>query len=205
MLAMNTPSNPNLSPKMIWLLTASLTALTLTGCGRDSTASKDASPTASAQTQAGDMTTKPDSPGPANNAGPGRKPCEYMNRADAEAAVGQPLPKTKENIPLGGCHYTSSDSYSYGADLTVGDWVLPGQVFSGIKAAATAGGPDHQPDTISGVGDEALYLDRPEYILYVRKANKGFMLSLHGPTTTSLPGTVLEQEKILALKILPNL
>ena len=195
---MNTPSNPNLSPKMIWLLTASLTALTLTGCGSERTASKDASPTASAQTQAGDTTTKPDSPGPANNAGLGRKPCEYMSRADAEAAVGQPLPKTTENIPLDGCLYTSSDSYSYGADLTVGDW-------KDIKAAATAGGPDRQPETISGVGDEALYLDRPNYRLYVRKANKGFMLSLHGPTTTSLPGTALEQEKILALKILPNL
>jgi len=120
-----------------------------------------------------------------------------MNRADAEAAVGQPLPKTTENIDLGGCLYASSD-FSYGADLTVGDWEY-------IKAAATSGGPNGSPSTISGVGDEALYLDRPASILYVGKANKGFALSLHGPTPTSLPGTLLEREKLLALKILPNL
>ena len=192
---MNTPSNPNLSPKMIWLLTASLTTMTLTGCGRESTASKDASPTASTQTQAGDVTTKRDSPGLDSDAGPGRKPCEYMSRADAEAAVGHPLPKTTENIELGGCQYTSSD-FSYGASLTVGDWEY-------LRAAS--GGSHRQPGTISGVGDEALFFDRPVSILVVRKANKGFALSLSGPTPTSLPGTELEQEKLLALKILPNL
>ena len=39
-----------------------------------------------------------------------------MVRADAEAAVGQPLPKDSQNPTLGMCDYTASD-FSAGADL----------------------------------------------------------------------------------------
>ena len=99
---MNTSSTAHFPLKTMPLLAAVLTALVLAGCGRGSTASKDGadSPTASAATQAAGAATQPDSLGAVGPAPTGRKPCEYMARADAEAAVGQPLPKTSEHIPL---------------------------------------------------------------------------------------------------------
>ena len=192
---MNIASIPNLSLKRISLLTASLAALALAGCGSESTANKAAaeSPTASAATQAVDAATQPDSQAQVGSASADRKPCEYMARADAEAAVGQPLPKTTENIPLGMCDYNTAEFY--GASLTVSSW-------EAIKNAATSGSPQHQPTPISGVGDEALNLGG---LLYVRKGDQGFLLTLNGPNIDHLPDQGLELEKTLALKILPNL
>jgi len=119
-----------------------------------------------------------------------------MARADAEAAVGLPLPKTTEHIPLGMCDYNTAEFY--GASLTVGDW-------QSVKGAATAV-PSHQPTAISGVGDEALNLNGSGgSILYVRKGERGFLLTLNGPNIDGLPDHGLEREKTLALKILPNL
>jgi hypothetical protein len=126
--------------------------------------------------------------------GGGRKPCEYMLRADAEAAVGQPLPGTTEHDALGMCDYNTAEFY--GASLTVGDW-------ESIKGAATAGG--HPPVAIAGVGDEALNLNGANgSLLYVRKGERGFLLILNGPNIDPLPDRGLEREKILALKILPG-
>jgi hypothetical protein len=119
-----------------------------------------------------------------------------MARADAEAAVGQPLPKTSEHIPLGMCDYTTPDFF--GASLTVGDW-------ESIKGAATSGDAQHQPIAITGVGDEALNLNGSNGSnLYVRKGGQGFLLTLNGPNIDGLPDHGLEKEKVLALKILPN-
>jgi hypothetical protein len=168
-------------------------AAALAGCGGSA-----APPAASAGTTQAPVTQTRVTAAQINDLGlnpPGRKPCEFMLRADAEVALGRALPNTTELIPLGMCDYTTAEFY--GASLTVGDW-------ESIKGAATAG--KKLPDTISGVGDEALNLNGSNgSILYVRKGARGFLLTINGPGIDGSPGHGLEREKVLALKILPNL
>jgi hypothetical protein len=124
-----------------------------------------------------------------------RKACDLLTRSDAEAAVGQPLPKNDANITLGTCQYTADD-FSAGASLTVGSW-------ESIKDAATGG--THQPETITGVGDETLYFAGSEKggsPLYVRKGGDGFLLVLNGPKIDHMASVdAIVVEKALALKI----
>lgn len=119
-----------------------------------------------------------------------------MTRADAETAVGQPLPQNAVNLTLGTCDYTSAD-FSAGASLTVGSW-------DSIKGAATGG--THPPQALTGIGDEALYFGTPEKgsgPIYVRKGNEGFLLSLNGPKIDHMPGAdAVAVQRDLALKIL---
>jgi hypothetical protein len=118
-----------------------------------------------------------------------------MARSDAEAAVGQPLPQTTEDLTLGMCGY-NAEGFAAGASLTLGDW-------EGIKNAATGGRA--VPTPISGVGDEALNLNGSNGSnLYVRKGNQGFLLVLNGPNIDGLADHGLSQEKDLALKVLAN-
>ena len=119
-----------------------------------------------------------------------RNACDLLTRSDAEEAVGQALPQnTVKNIALGMCDYNTAD-FSAGASLSVGSW-------DSIKNAATGGA--HQPDPVSGVGDEALSL---RGLLYVRRGSEGFLLDLHGPKIDPLADHGLAAEKTLALKIL---
>jgi hypothetical protein len=135
------------------------------------------------------------SPGAVTPPVSGKSPCLLLVRADAEAAVGQPLPKNDENDVLGTCGY-NSDDFSSGAALTVGTW-------DSIKAAATSG--PTQPSVIAGVGDDALNLNGSNgSLLYVRKGSQGFLLVLNGPNIDSLADHGLAQEKILAAKVLAN-
>ena len=121
-----------------------------------------------------------------------RKACDLLTQADSEAAVGQPLPKQKENLTLGMCQY-NTDDFSAGASITVGSW-------ESIKNAATGGA--HQPQAISGVGDEALALSSNGSNLYVRKGDEGFLVEAYGPKMNGLPDKGLAKEQELALKIL---
>jgi hypothetical protein len=133
---------------------------------------------------------------PAASAGvAGKKPCEYMARGDAEAAIELPLPNTTENVPLGMCDYMTAEFY--GASLTVTDWV-------GIKNAANGAAGTKAPTAVAGVGDEALTRGGGG-ALYVRKGTSGFLLTLNGPVVDHLPDRGLAKAKTLALKILPNL
>ena len=110
--------------------------------------------------------------GPGTTAPSGKAPCQLMLRADAEAAVGQPLPQNDQNPTLGMCDYNASD-FTAGAALTVSSW-------DSLKTAATSG--KGQPVAISGVGDEALNLNGSNgSLLYVRKGSEGFLLVLNGP------------------------
>ena len=190
---MNIESVSQFPPRIASLAAAVLIAATFAGCGIDTPAPKatvDTGPKASAAIPASSLTLP-------RTASAGHSPCEYMQRSDAEAAVGQPLPNTTELIPLGMCDYNTPDFY--GASLTVGDW-------QGIKGAATSGGADRQPTVISGVGDEALNLNGSNGSnLYVRKGDRGFLITLNGPNIDGLPDHGLEREKVLALKILANL
>ena len=175
------------------LLVVLLTASALAGCGRDNPAPKAANDT----NKDGSAASQINGLGLGTPAGFNRKPCEYMKREDAEVAVGLPLPKTTEIIPLGMCDYMTAEFY--GASLTVGDW-------EGVKGAATSGGAKRPPTVISGVGDEALNLNGSNGSnLYVRKGDRGFLLTLNGPNVDGLPDHGLEREKVLALKILPGL
>ena len=143
MTIINTQSIPNFPRQKTSLIAVLLTALALAGCGRETKAPQAANDT----NKGGSVASQINGLGLGNPAGFNRNPCEYMKREDAELAVGLPLPKTTEIIPLGMCNYNTPEFY--GASLTVGDW-------EGIKGAATSGGAARQPTLISGVGDEAL-------------------------------------------------
>lgn len=125
-----------------------------------------------------------------------RNPCDLLTRSDAEGAVGAPLPQNSTTPALGMCGYTSAD-FTEGAQLTVGDW-------DSIKKAATSGA--HQPASVSGVGDEALYFTGQETgagPLYVRHGQQGFLLVLNGSKIDHMPGAAaMAAEQALAAKIL---
>jgi hypothetical protein len=175
---------PNL--KAIALTTALFTVVGINACGGSS------KPTSKGRSDASQSVTASSS----NPVVSSHKPCEFMARTDAEAAVGQPLPQTTEDIPLGMCDY-NAEGFAAGASLTISDW-------EGIKGAATGGG-HVVPTPISGVGDEALNLNGSNgSILYVRKGNQGFLLTLNGPNIDGLEDHGLSQEKDLAVKILAN-
>jgi hypothetical protein len=181
---MNFQSILNIRLKAITLTAAVLVAAGFSACGGNKIASNDGSTASQAATT-----------GSSNPAGSSHKPCEFMARADAETAVGQVLPQTTENIPLGMCDY-NAEGFVAGASLTIGDW-------EGIKGAATGGRA--VPTPIQGVGDEALNLNGSNGSnLYVRKGNQGFLLTLNGPNIDGLPDHGLSQEKVLAVKILAS-
>lgn len=122
-------------------LLALIASAALAGCGGDAPTAKVAVDTSKAAADTGKVAAAPsdiDSLGLPNPDKSGRKPCEYMQRADAETAVGLALPQTTEHVALGMCDYMSPEFY--GASLTIGDW-------EGIKAAATSG--SKQPDAIA--------------------------------------------------------
>jgi hypothetical protein len=161
-----------------------MTAVTLGACGVDKPAQ--------GVTEAGKPASAPTgSPAAASSI----KACELMTQPEAEAAVGQALPKTTETSALGMCTRTAAD-FSAGADLTVGEW-------ESMKTAATS---SSVPVSVSGVGDEALNLNGSNgSLLYVRKGSKGFLLVLNGPKIDHLPDHGLAQEKDLASKIVSKL
>ena len=122
------------------------------------------------------------------------KACELMPQSEAEAAVGQLLPKTADNVP--GLCMRSAEDFSAGVDLTVGDW-------KSMESAMTGGGA---PVPISGVGDEALTLSGSQgAVLYVRKGSEGFILALKGYRIVHSSDFGLALEKDLASKIVSRL
>lgn len=182
---MNFQINSSCHLKVLTLIAALLIAVGLGACGGNKPTAKDSSD--------GSQSGGASSSNPANSS---RKPCEFMARADAEAAVGQPLPQTTEDIQLRMCDY-NAEGFAAGASLTISDW-------QAIKGAATGGGRS-VPTPISGVGDEALNLNGSNgSLLYVRKGSQGFLLVLNGPNIDGLADHGLAQEKGLALKILAN-
>ena len=119
-----------------------------------------------------------------------KKPCEYMARGDAEAALELKLPNTNEGTPPGECDYMTAEFY--GAALGMGTW-------DGAKMAASSG----HPKPVAGVGDEALWIGRGH--LYVRKGDAGFLIAINGPAVDALPDEGLAKAKTLALTILAKM
>ena len=182
--------SPNRAPFRPVLATAAgLLCLGLSGCAGSSTAPAH---TVSAVPAA----DPPASQGSGAGLGTGTSsPCALLTQAEAAAAVGQPVTAGVENAPLGMCTYASAD-FAAGVDLTVSTW-------DSMTAAANAGhGP---PSPVSGVGDQALNLNGSGgSLLYVRKGNAGFLLTIHGPTLDSLPDHRLVKEEAVAGLILPR-
>ena len=174
-----------------------LGALLVGGVALLSACSQPAGPQASANTSTSSPTAA--EAGPAAKAADARSPCDLLNRADAEAAVGASLPQNSVNAALGNCGYTSTD-FADGAQLTVGEW-------TSIKAAATSGAK--QPTAVGGVGDEALYFAGQETgagPLYVRHGDRGILLVLNGTKIDHMSGVdALAAERALAAKIVARM
>ena len=125
--------------------------------------------------------------------GNAKKPCEYLARADAEAALEIPLPGTTETEGTGECIYHSSEFY--GVAVTVGTW-------EGVTQSANAGGQNHPAKPVSGIGDEAMSQGTH---LYVRKGERGLVVSLNGPAVDADNAKELSRARDLAVKILPKM
>ncbi|MEO8843752.1 MAG: hypothetical protein ABI704_19395 [Kofleriaceae bacterium] len=117
-----------------------------------------------------------------------RKPCEYVKRADAEKAVGLPLPQTNENVTLGDCGYTTKEFY--GSDVQIaGSW----------ENCKQAGAGSRPPLQVAGVGDEAFFIREH---LFIRKGERCLSVSINGPLPDADKDDGLARVKELALAIL---
>jgi hypothetical protein len=159
-----------------------IVAIVVAGCGRDpSTSSKAALASGS----------------PAADS---KKPCEYMARADAETAAGLALPQTNESKPpmVSSCAYLSPDFFS--VDVIVREW-------DGFKDGMKLDGAKHPLIAVAGLGDEAWGANATiEYTrLYVRKGDRGLVLTLNSPAIRALDDKGLARAKVLALTILPRI
>ncbi|MEP6769107.1 MAG: hypothetical protein ABJC61_10585 [Acidobacteriota bacterium] len=183
-------SRPRSRARIVGWIGVGLALVSLAACGGKSETSSNAAASSAGNTTAAAASAA--DPAATNESlrviVTARKACELLTRPDAEAAVWQPLPQNTVNVTLGKCDDNSAD-FSAGASLTVGSW-------ESIRNAALGG--VHKADVTGGVGDEAL---EKGGLLYVRKGNEGFLLTLHGPKIDHLADRGLAQEKDLAGKI----
>ena len=202
---MKIQSATQLQRKSLGFAAVALAACALVACSNGSTASPPAatatatataSGASSGQAKAGDP-AETDASGRAGDVANGiitaRKPCDLLTREDSEAAVGQPLPKNNVNIEAGTCDYTADD-LSASTHVTVASW-------DQVKKEATTG--PHKATAIGGVGDEAFNVVWSGLsILYVRRGDEGFALTVGSRKIDALPDHGLAAEKALALKVL---
>jgi hypothetical protein len=120
-------------------------------------------------------------------------PCSLLTQTEVNTAVGQPLGPGKQTTTLDDCQWTTSD-FAAGVSISLSDWPA-------IKAAATGNG--HTPESVPGIGDEAL--TNGGGLLYVRKGDAGFLLTINGPNVDSLPDQGLTREKALATAVVARL
>jgi hypothetical protein len=151
-----------------------------------------------------DASTSKESPSSGAGAKPAAvaKPCDYMPRADAEAAVGLALPQTNEGVPkheweVASCAYNSPDFF--GVELIVRDWE---GLADGMKVDATK-----QPLVpVAGLGDQASATQADDAMrIYVKKGNRGLVLTLNSPAIRALEDKGLSRAKTLALTIVPKI
>ena len=196
---MKTRTEVQSEDRSLWWGVAFL-VVALVGCRGGSTSSTETATTASTEAAPAGTTSAPGVPANGIPDDPllhgivtSRKACDLLTQADAEAAAGQPLPQKTENITLGMCGYSAAD-FTAGADITLGSW-------ESIKGAATAG--SHQPQPVSGIGDEALNFTGRAGPLYVRNGEEGFLLDVSGPKIDPMDeADALAIQKELAQKIL---
>lgn len=121
----------------------------------------------------------------------GRKPCDYVKRADAEKAVGLALPKTDENVTMNECAYQTAELY--GTSVTVGMW-------EGGCDSAVQGGGNGRQHKIAGLGDEAFFTREH---LIIHKGGRCLAVSINGPLPDADKDDGLARVTALALTILP--
>jgi Protein of unknown function (DUF3558) len=178
---------------VLGLIAFGVIAVLLAGCGGDSTSSTNSSPPAANSTS----TTPKSTNDSANKTAAVQDPCSLLTQAEVETAVGQPLGVGKQVLTLDDCQWTTSD-FTAGVDVTVSDWTA-------IKNAATTNGTKVAP-SVSGIGDEALNLNGSNgSLLYVRKGDQGFLLTINGPHIDGTPDHGLAQEEVLAKAVLGRL
>jgi Protein of unknown function (DUF3558) len=181
------------APRSVTIAFTTAGCLLLAACG----SSTPASPSAAAPNASANQATAAANPAGAVAAG-NTDPCSLLTQTEVDTAVGQPLGPPDAGAQPNSCQWSTAD-FTAGVDITVGDW-------DSIKGAAIGGGADHQPVSISGVGDDALDLNSSNGSnLYVRKADTGFFVSINGPHIDSLPDHGLAQEKVLAAAVLSRL
>ncbi len=121
----------------------------------------------------------------------GRKPCDYVKRADAEKAVGLALPGTNENITTNECEYQTSEFY--GSSVTVGPW--EGGCDSVVKSEANG-----RQQKIAGLGDEAFFTREH---LIIHRGDRCLGVSINGPIPDAEKDDGLARVTALALTIIP--
>lgn len=139
-----------------------------------------------------------DAPSPASQAGThdraaatGRKPCDYVKRADAEKAVGLALPKTTENVVTNECDYLTAEFF--GSHVTVAPW----EGGCNVAVQSDSNGPQQK---ISGLGDEAFFTREH---LIIHKGGRCLAVSINGPLADADKDDGLGRVTALALTILP--
>jgi len=127
-------------------------------------------------------------PAPTTAAATERKPCDYVKRADAEKAVGLPLPQTTDDTTLHECRYDTSEFY--GSTVTVGPW----------DQCKTALASSH-PATVANLGDEAWFIR--EHV-FIRKGDRCLSVEINGPLPDADKDDGLARVQALAVTILPT-
>lgn len=127
------------------------------------------------------------------NVASSRKPCDYLARADAEAALELALPGTTETEVTGECNYHNAEFY--GVTFATGTW-------EGVMQSANTGGQNHPPVAVPGIGDEAVSQGSH---LYVRKGERGLMVSLNGPAVDADSAKAIARARGLAVKVLAKM
>ncbi|CAN5205657.1 hypothetical protein BH11MYX1_BH11MYX1_55890 [soil metagenome] len=135
--------------------------------------------------------TKADPHAPAAATATGRKPCDYVKRADAEKAVGMALPDTDENVTTSECGYLTPQFY--GSSVMVGPWE------SGCNIVVKNEGGQRQ-QKIAGLGDEAFFTREH---LIIHKGERCLAVSINGPLPDAEEDGGLARVTALALTILP--
>ena len=121
-------------------------------------------------------------------------PCSLLTQTEVATAAGQPLGAGKQVATLDDCQWTNTD-FTAAVDVSVSDW-------TGIKNAATGNGTKSPPPAAAGIGDDAYYY---EGILYVRKADVGFLLNVSWPGIETEPDYGLAKATVLARAVLGRL
>jgi hypothetical protein len=123
----------------------------------------------------------------------GRKPCDYVKRADAEKAVGLALPTTYENAPTHECGYQTAEFY--GSSVVVGPWE------SGCNMVVQSDANGHWRK-IAGLGDEAFFSREH---LVIHRGENCLSVSINGPLPDAEKDDGLARVTALALTILPSI
>ncbi len=163
-----------------WSGALAASALLLTGCAASSAPAAGGSVSGGAQrTGAGGVAT-------------GKDACTLLTRAEVEKALGEPATGEGTSSGAGHCEWTAAaNDGSDTVNLDLDDADVLKQVVTG-----NGGGGTVPTESISGVGDEAIYANGLK-ILYVRKGTTGFTIQI--ATVAALAAQTSEKDNAVTL------